>query len=64
MFERPLLPILGAIIVVICALGLGYYISSRPSVPANPADPQGSEMDLPARQSDQNALPGLQQPNR
>lgn len=64
MFERPLIPILGAIIVVLCALGLGYYVSEAPSVPSNPADPQASETSRPARQSDQNALPGLQQPNR
>ncbi|WJR67535.1 hypothetical protein QTA58_01850 [Neorhizobium sp. CSC1952] len=64
MFERPLLPILGAIIIVICGLGLGYYIAGAPSAPSNPPDSQGSETSLPARQSDQNALPGLQQPNR
>lgn len=64
MFERPLLPILGAIIVVLCALALAYYISEAPTGPTLSSDPQASETSRPARQSDQNALPGLEQRNR
>ena len=64
MTRRTLMPIFGAIVIIVVGLGIGYFVSDAPTVPSTPSDRQASEMSRPARQSDQNALPGLQQPNR
>jgi hypothetical protein len=62
--ERSIAAIAGAFVVAGLALILGLYVSSAPTAPQVSSDPQASEISRPARQSDQNALPGLQQPNR
>lgn len=55
----------GLAIVAIGAVGLAFVVSNgTETAPSTPADRAGSENDRPARASDQNALPGLQQPNR
>ena len=57
--------IAGAVIVAIGAVGLGYLVSSQTeTAPSKPSDAQGSQFEAPARPSDQNALPGLNQQNR
>ncbi|WP_117196401.1 hypothetical protein [Rhizobium terrae] len=62
--KRSIIPITGAVVVGIFALLLGIFISRAPTAPIIASDPQASEISRPARQSDQNALPGLQQPNQ
>jgi hypothetical protein len=62
--KRSVVAIAGAFIVSGLALILGLYVSSAPTAPQVASDPQASETSRPARQSDQNALPGLAQPNR
>jgi len=57
--------IAGAFIVAIGAVGLGYLVSSQTeTAPTKSPDIQGSQYETPARPSDQNALPGLNQSNR
>jgi hypothetical protein len=62
--KRSVAAIAGAFVVAAGALVLGIYVSSAPTAPMVGPDSQSSEISRPARQSDQNALPGLQQPNR
>ncbi len=62
--KRSIVAIAGAFIVAGLALILGLYVSSAPTAPQVASDPQASEISRPAHQSDQNALPGLAQPNR
>ncbi|EUB98029.1 hypothetical protein PMI07_006343 [Rhizobium sp. CF080] len=62
--KRSIVAIAGAFLVAAVALVFGVYISSAPTASMVSSDRQASESSRPARQSDQNALPGLQQPNR
>jgi flagellar motor component MotA len=62
--KRSAVAIAGAFGVAVVALVFGIFISSAPTAPMVGPDRQSSEASRPARQSDQNALPGLEQPNR
>jgi flagellar motor component MotA len=62
--KRSIAAIAGAFAVAAMALVLGLFVSSAPTAPMVASDSQSSEISRPARQSDQNALPGLGQPNR
>lgn len=62
--KRSVAAIAGAFVVAAGALFFGIYISSAPTAPMVGPDRQSSETNRPARQSDQNALPGLEQQNR
>lgn len=55
----------GAIVVAVFAGGISLVVLNVPTTATNnPPDRSGSHDDTPARPSDQNALPGLNQPNR
>jgi ApbE superfamily uncharacterized protein (UPF0280 family) len=62
--KRSVVAVAGAFIVAGLALVWGLYVSAASTARQLASDPQASETSRPARQSDQNALPGLQQPNR
>lgn len=63
--KRNVGPIAGAFIVALGAVGLAYLVKEAPdTAPSNPPTVHGGQYETPARPSDQNALPGLQQPNR
>lgn len=63
--KRTAFSIRGAVFVAILAVGIGLIVSNvTTTAPSNPPDRSGSHYDTPARPSDQNALPGLNQPNR
>ena len=54
----------GAAIVAVLATSLSFVVGSAPTAPSNAPDRQGAHYDGPARPSDRNALPGLNQPTR
>jgi hypothetical protein len=58
---RALKAMAGAFVVAVFAGALGLFVSSQTTTaPETPPDPQGTQYDLPARPSDENALPGQQ----
>ena len=58
---RALKAMAGAFVVAICAGAFGVFVSSQTTTaPQRSSGPDGSQYDLPARPSDQNAIPGQQ----